>query len=155
MTSLSGLIKGILLAVLTAMMLLLVALALVSLARMGGGGADDTIGTVPPAPSEPLTSVPLGPTGTEGSVLCFRPEGGDPSFLVQLTSPGPDVEPYVIAVALVGPDGSRDGRTVTLPQAEPGVETRGLVADSADTERFVECTVTAIQSDKRVILTGQ
>lgn len=153
MTSLSGLIKGILLAVLTAMMLLLVALALVSLARMGNG-PDDTVGTVPATPPEALPSVPLGPTGTEGSVVCFRPEGGDPSFLVQLRSPEPEVEPFVIGVVLLGPDGSRDGRTVSLPQVEPGVETQGKVQDSADAERFVGCAITAVQSDKRVILTG-
>jgi hypothetical protein len=152
-TSLSGLIKGILLAVLTTMMVLLVALALVSLARVNRG-PDDTVGTIPPAPSEPLASVPLGPTGTEGSVTCFRPVGDDLSFLVQLESPGPDAEPYVIGVDLLDTDGGRSRRTVSFPLVEPGVAIQGRVPES-NAQQFAGCTVTAIQSDKRVILTGQ
>lgn len=153
MTSLSGLIKGILLAVLTTLMLFLVALALISLARLDRG-SDNTTDTMEALPAGPLTSVPLGQEG-EGSVVCFRPGDGDQSFLVELISPGSGSENFVIGIDLLGPDGARSSRLVTFPQAEPGVAVQAAVPDSAATDVFFECTVTGIQRDRQVTLTGQ
>ena len=153
MTSLSALIKGALLFLLALLMLLLVFLALFSLSQVDDGTAPPSVDTEA-GPLEPITSVPLGPEGT-GSVTCARSEDEESGYALQVVNPGDEPEDILVAIDLVEAEGFRSSRTVSVTAAPPGETVAVAVPDSADTNRFTGCTITAVQQGKQVTLTGR
>ena len=104
----------------------------------------------------PVAVAPLDNETTDATgIRCGRPaDGSDTAFRVDVA---PDLahEHVIVAVALVATDGSRHPRTVTIEAAEAGQGRQVLVADSNDPNLFVSCVVTAIQQDRKIIMTGR
>jgi hypothetical protein len=111
--------------------------------------ADDVAGTVVVVPSESASS-------TAAGIACGRPAdgAGDGAFLIDVAA-DLATENVIVAIDLVGPDGSRDRRLVNVAPAEAGQARQVIVADSNDQGRYTACVVTAIQQDRKVIITGR
>ncbi len=117
---------------------------------IGGASAESS-----PTDTEPLPDVL--PTGDDpiDLAVCGRPAGeGAAPFRVQIDDPVAVTEEVVVAVDLVGPDGSREPRRVEVPPAEAGPR-QAVVPDSDDPARHLTCIVTGIQRGEQVILTGR
>jgi hypothetical protein len=155
-----GLIRNtviVLLATAMGLLILLTVRSLIAVSSGDGAARNQEVASAPgeaSAPAGPTTTVALGGGQPDGSVACFRiaTESGGP-FYVEVVDPGSEPAQLAVAVALVEPDGARQDRTVQL-EPLPGGPLRGPVADSSGADRFVECTVTAVQRDQQVLLTG-
>ena len=160
MAAFGGLIRSTIVVLLAMAMGLLIVLAVRSLVApapddTSAGSAPEDSAPGNSAPAGPVTTVVFGSGQSVGSVGCYRPAGADGEpFYVEVLEPGSDVAVLAIGVVLIESDGARQRRTVQLEAVTAGEPVQAPVADSADPSRFVACTVTAVQRDQQVILTG-
>ncbi|MCP3987883.1 MAG: hypothetical protein GY724_02315 [Actinomycetia bacterium] len=138
--------------------------------RIESDTADAANGTVAPdldsptrsvpasdAPAGPQTSVPYQFNGNDGSISCYRAASGASagSYVVQVVAITPVTGDLTVGVELVSRDGTHQSRAVSIP-AESGSEVvTMIVPDSNGADPFIDCTISAIQSGQRVIITGR
>lgn len=146
-------------------MLLLAGLALRSLFSIPGSsqaneaGAGNGTGTAVTDPAGPLIADSPGRVAPPiTGVRCGRAENGPDagSLIVEIDGDAPTLGPeeIIVAVDLLLTDGNRETRQVSVPSpADSGLQ-QAVIGDTADPDRYVSCTVTALQQGKRVILTG-
>lgn len=108
------------------------------------------------------SSAPAAPNGaaTDG-VSCYRPldaagsDDGQP-FVASLdaSSSGP-ADRIVVQLALLTVEGMRRVRSVTFDAVVPGTIRVIDVPDSSDASVYLSCSITAMQRDEQLILTGR
>lgn len=161
------LLRGAFLLLLIAVMTGLLVLTLRSL--LLAGGDDDEPGTGTVAASTGATTdeevaaetvdaeagtVEIAAESTAGWVTCGRPIDDDAGpYRIHIDDLS-EREEIIVAVDLIGADGERDGRRLTIqPTLELPIQV--VVPDSTDPDRHRSCVVTGVQQGERVILTGR
>lgn len=135
------------------LVLVLGALATYSVLGNDGGGAGTTVDPVPdddPAYPGPHLEVddrelPL----QVGCVPSAEAESGYAILMVNLAGLTVD---YVVSVALVDEEGGSVWSTAVLPALAPDEERQVEVPDREVSGRVVDCTITAVQTDRRLLL---
>jgi hypothetical protein len=139
-----------------AFLVILAILVIRSIFFLSAQDSSSTAGGAGGTAAGPVAAAPLDPAATDAvGVRCGRPaDGTDSTFRVD-TAAGLADQQLIVAVDLVGADGSRHPRIVTLPAVEAGQSRQTAVPDSSDPNLYQACVVTVIQLDRKVIITGR